>query len=70
MGEQMTHPIIHSYGGIYFTDRDAERYCDGMNDVAAVPKCPSGALRLEGPYVVRALAHVNFIFGWIVTKED
>lgn len=58
------------YGGLYFSQRPAELYCDGMNDSAGVPRCPTGALRLEGPYVVRALAHINTVIGYIVTKEN
>lgn len=58
------------YGGIYFAPRAADIYCDGMNDMAGIPPCSTGALRLEGPYVVRALVHSNSIIGYIVTKED
>jgi hypothetical protein len=64
---------IPVYGGLYFTENDANRYCDGMNDLANVPKCPTGALRLEGPYIVRMLNQGgigNHPLGYIVTKED
>lgn len=68
--EMETIPV---YGGIYFVVGAAKDYCDGMNDMAGVPKCPTGALRLEGPYVVKALDHGGMgdrPLGYVVTKED
>jgi len=56
--------MLPVYGGIYFTDHDAQHYCDGMNDLAKVPKPASGALRLDGPYVVRALSHIGQILAY------
>jgi len=68
--EMETIPV---YGSIHFVVHEAQAYCDGMNDMAGVPKCPTGALRLEGPYVVKALNHGGLGYhplGYVVTKED
>lgn len=64
------HEFVPVYGGLYFQQRDAETFCHNMNTTAGVPDCPTGALSLEGPYVVKALSHLNTVLVWIVTKED
>ena len=38
---------IPVYGGLYFTSGEADQYCDGMNGRAGVPKCSTGAPRLD-----------------------